>query len=127
MSGTSAGPPFHRNFTLSPLLDDASRIFRTAFVAVVHVFDGAPVYSQPSCGSHESCVHATPSLQSSALPNTQAPLPSHASTVQTLLSVLHAVVAGAFPSDGQVWPAVPVHCSATSHWPADARQTVLLG
>jgi hypothetical protein len=115
MSGTSAGPPFHRNFTLSPVFEAESRSFRTALVDDVQLFDGAPVYSQPSCGSHESCVHATPSSQLRGLPKTQAPLPSQASTVQTLLSVLHAVVAGAFPSDGQVWPAVPVHCSTTSH------------
>src|SRR5690349_13174304 len=114
MSGTSDGPPFHRNLTLSPLSDAASRIFSTALVAEVQLFDGVPEYWQPSWASHESCVQALPSEQSSAEPKTQAPLPSQASMVQTSLSSLHGVVAAALPSPGQVAPAAPVHCSATS-------------
>jgi hypothetical protein len=50
-------------------------------------------------------------------------VPSHWSTVQTLLSDVHAVPEGFFASVGQLAD-VPVHASAWSHSPFAVRQTV---
>src|SRR5207237_6665870 len=51
-------------------------------------------------------------------------LPSHWSSVQGLPSLVHVVPLGCFASAGHAAPE-PVQCSATSHSPAAARQTVL--
>src|SRR6266853_1313813 len=53
-------------------------------------------------------------------------VPSQRSVVQTLPSSVHAVPEGVLASAGQAGP-VPVHISAGSHSPADARQTTKLG
>src|SRR5262247_1649998 len=47
-------------------------------------------------------------------------------TVQTLLSRSHVVPAGWKRSAGQLGP-LPGQFSATSHWPADARHTWVVG
>ena len=52
--------------------------------------------------------------------------PSHSSTVHGLPSPVQAVPAGLLASAGQLGP-VPVHISAGSHSPADARQTTKPG
>src|SRR5437667_361243 len=49
--------------------------------------------------------------------------PSHSSTVHGFPSLVHAVPAGLFASEGQFGP-VPVQFSAGSHTPADARHWV---
>src|SRR5207247_2422196 len=53
-------------------------------------------------------------------------VPSHSSRLQGLSSSVHAVPAGSFASPGQV-ALEPVQCSAGSHSPAEARQTVVEG
>src|SRR5438874_899990 len=53
-------------------------------------------------------------------------VPSQRSVVQTFPSSVHAVPDGVFASAGQLGP-VPVHISAGSHSPAEARQTTKLG
>src|SRR5207249_4037083 len=53
-------------------------------------------------------------------------VPSHSSRLQGLPSSVHAVPAGSFASPGQV-ALDPVQCSAGSHSPAEARQTVVEG
>src|SRR5207247_2352037 len=53
-------------------------------------------------------------------------VPSHSSRLQGLPSSVHAVPAGSFASPGQV-ALEPVQCSAGSHSPAEARQTVVEG
>src|SRR3989475_49570 len=53
-------------------------------------------------------------------------VPSQRSVVQTLPSSVHAVPDGVFASAGQLGP-LPVHISAGSHSPAEARQTTTLG
>src|SRR5439155_22926293 len=53
--------------------------------------------------------------------------PSHWSSVQGLPSEVHAVPLAFFASTGHAPPAVPGQFSATSHSPAAARHTKLLG
>src|SRR5207253_2354212 len=52
-------------------------------------------------------------------------VPSHSSRLHGLPSSVHGVVAGFFPSSGQL-ALLPEQCSAGSHSPADGRQTMVV-
>ena len=67
-------------------------------------------------------------MQTTGFEPTQVP-PWHASLVRlgaVAVPSLQAVPSATKPSAGQV-AELPVQLSATSHWPADDRQTVLVG
>jgi hypothetical protein len=84
------------------------------------------VLTQPELGSHVSVVQTLPSSgQLSGGPPRQAPAPLQVSLVVQALLSLQGVPVGWKLSPGQMVP--PLHVSATSHAPAEERQTVPTG
>ena len=76
----------------------------------------------PVAGRHVTVLGTKASTHVSAVPEQwSAASSSHASPWDAPVQL---VVADAKPSTGQS-PLVPVHCSATSHWPVDGRHVTV--
>ena len=84
----------------------------------------APVHVSAGSQTPPDARHVTPALPAACWHVSW--LPSHRSVVQTFPSSVHPVPLACFPSAGHP-TLVPVQVSATSHSPAAARHTVVVG